>query len=99
MSILAWNCRGLGNSCTVQELFRLVREQDPLALFVVETGLDTTRLEVLRCRLKFSSMLVVSRREQGGGLALFWKQEVNIMIKSYSTHHIDTVVNEGMDDS
>jgi hypothetical protein len=99
MSILAWNCRGLGNPCIVQELFRLVWEQDLLVLFVVKTGLDTARLEVLRCQLKFSSKLVVSRREHGGGLALFWKQEANLMIKSYSTHHIDTVVNESIEDS
>uniref|UniRef100_A0A2N9ESV5 Endonuclease/exonuclease/phosphatase domain-containing protein n=1 Tax=Fagus sylvatica TaxID=28930 RepID=A0A2N9ESV5_FAGSY len=99
MSILAWNCRRLGNPCIVQELFRLVWEQDLLVLFVVETRLDTARLEVLQCRLKFSSKLVVSRREHGGGLALFWKQEANLMIKSYSTHHIDTVVNEGIEDS
>jgi hypothetical protein len=99
MSYIAWNCRGLGNPCTVQELFRLVREQDPLVLFVVETGLDEARLEVLRCKLHFSSKLVVSRREQGGGLTLFWKQEANVTIKSYSLHHIDTVINEGMDDA
>jgi hypothetical protein len=99
MSYIAWNCRGLGNPCTVQELFCLVREQDPLILFVVETRLDEARLEVLRCKLHFSSKLVVSRREQGGGLTLFWKQEANVTIKSYSLYHIDTVINEGRDDA
>lgn len=73
----------------------MVREQDPLILFVVEAGLDEARLEVLRCRLQFSNKLVVSRREQGGGLALFWKQEANVTIKSYSPTHIDTMINEG----
>ena len=54
MSYLAWNCRGLGNPGTVQELSRLVREKDPLVLFVVETGLDKARLELLRVRIGFS---------------------------------------------
>ena len=99
MSYIAWNCFGLGNPCTVQELFRLVREQDPLVLFVVETGLDEARLEVLRCKLHFSSKVVVSRWEQGGGLTLFRKQEANVTIKSYSLYHIDTVINEGKDDA
>jgi hypothetical protein len=29
MNCLAWNCRGLGNPHTIQELARLVRAQDP----------------------------------------------------------------------
>lgn len=94
-----WNCRGLGNPCTVQELSRLVREKDPLVLFVVETGLDEARLEALRVRLGFHCKLGVYRREQGGGLALFWKQEANIQINSYSHHHIDSLVNAGMENS
>ena len=71
MSLLSWNYHGLGNPCTVQELFDLVREQDALVLFAVESRLDKARLELLRCRLQFSSKLVVSRRAQGGGLVLF----------------------------
>ncbi len=99
MSLLSWKYHGLGNPCTVQELFDLVREQDSLVLFAVESGLDKARLELLRYRLQFSSKLVVSRRAQGGGLVLFWKQEAKVTIKSYSNHHIDTMINEGLEDS
>jgi hypothetical protein len=95
MSLLMWNCRGLGIPGTVQELARLVREKDPLVLFVVESGLDNARLEVLRCQFHFSSKLVVPRREQGGGLAMFWKQEAHVSIKSFSHHHIDAIIDEG----
>ena len=90
-----WNCRELGIPGTVQELSRLVQEKDPLVLFVVESGLDKARLEVLRCQFHFSNKLVVPRREQGGGLVMFWKQEAHVSIKSFSHHHINAIIDEG----
>ena len=72
-----------------------MREKDPLAVFLVETGLDEAGLEALRVRLHFHNKLGVFRREQGGGLALFWKNEAQIQIQSYSHHHIDTIVDRG----
>lgn len=35
---------------------------------------------------------MVDREGMGGGLALFWNSNVNVNIKSYSSHHIDAVV-------
>ena len=46
MNCISWNCRGLGNQGTVQELALLVREKDPSALFLSETWMDEDRLEV-----------------------------------------------------
>ncbi len=89
-----WNCRELGIPGTVQELSRLVREKDPLVLFVVESRLDKARLEVLHCQFHFSSKLVVPRREQGEGLVMFWKQEAHVSIKSFSHHHINAIIDE-----
>ena len=31
---------------------------------------------------------------KGGGLAMFWRKEINLEIKSYSKHHIDVVIIE-----
>ena len=37
MSLLWWNCRGLGNPQTIQELDDLVQAQDPVVVFLAET--------------------------------------------------------------
>ena len=71
MSCLVWNCRGLGNPQTVHELTIMVKQKDPLALFLSETKLDEKRLEVLRCYWGFAGKFVVPCRGQSGGLALF----------------------------
>jgi hypothetical protein len=99
MNYLSWNCRGLGKPCTVQELTRLVRVKAPSAVFLMETWSNEDYLEVLRCNLQFSNKLVVHSNKKGGGLALFWSNDFDVSIKSYSHNHIDAVVNEGKSDA
>ena len=37
MSLLVWNCRGLGNQYTRKELDELIQEKDPSIMFMAET--------------------------------------------------------------
>ena len=52
MSLLCWNCRGLGNRQTIQELDDLVRAQDSTVVFLAETWLDDSRLSGIRDSLR-----------------------------------------------
>ena len=61
MNLLCWNCQGLGNPQTVQELDDLIRAQDPIVVFVVETWLVEARLKVFLRNLNFGNMHVVSK--------------------------------------
>ena len=99
MSCLSWNCCGLGNPCVVQELANLVRAKDPLAVFLIETWSKSEYLEIILCHLHFNNKFVVPSNNKGGGLALFWNNSMNLTIKSFSCHHIDTVINEGQEDA
>ena len=97
MSCLLWNCRGLGNPQTVHELTIMVKQKDPLVLFLSETKLDEKRMEILWCYWGFARKVIVSSRGQSGGLALLWSKEISVSISSYSHYHIDAVMNEGVD--
>uniref|UniRef100_A0A2N9FN80 Protein kinase domain-containing protein n=1 Tax=Fagus sylvatica TaxID=28930 RepID=A0A2N9FN80_FAGSY len=99
MNCLAWNCRGLGNPRTVQELARLVRAQDLSVVFLIETWQDEGPLERLRCQLQFENKFVANSRNKGGGLCLLWKKCVNIRVHSFSPSHIDAVVDEASDNA
>uniref|UniRef100_A0A2N9J2I4 DUF4283 domain-containing protein n=1 Tax=Fagus sylvatica TaxID=28930 RepID=A0A2N9J2I4_FAGSY len=55
MNFIVWNCRGLGNPRTVQELARTVRDKDPSAVFLIETWADDPQLESLRIQLHFAN--------------------------------------------
>ena len=43
-------------------------------------------------RLHFQNCFAISREGLGGGLALLWREEVTVDIKSFSKHHVDVVV-------
>ena len=95
MSLLCWNCRGLGNRQTVQELGDIIRAQDPSVVFLAETWLDEARLGFIRDSLQFGHLHGVSKITRGGGLALFWKKDFNVSVESSSLNHIDVVINKG----
>ena len=44
-------------------------------------------------------MHIVSKQNTRGGLALFWKFEINLHIIDTSPSHIDVVINPGVDDT
>ncbi|XP_030939909.1 uncharacterized protein LOC115964800 [Quercus lobata] len=95
MSLLCWNCRGLGNRQTVQELSDLVRVQDPTKVFLAEPWLDEVRLTGLRDSLRFGHHHGVSCLTRGGGLVLFWKKDFDLQVMSSSHNHIDILINRG----
>uniref|UniRef100_A0A803M8Y9 Endonuclease/exonuclease/phosphatase domain-containing protein n=1 Tax=Chenopodium quinoa TaxID=63459 RepID=A0A803M8Y9_CHEQI len=53
-------------------------------------------MEKIKKKLKFNNLLVVScvgeGRKRSGGLALLWKDTIDVTIKSYSQNHIDSWV-------
>ncbi len=92
MRLLCWNCRGLGNPCTVRELIILNKEQGPSVLFLSETRLDSVGIEFLRVKLKMVGAFCVQRYHTGGGLAMLWFDQVDVVVSTYSRNHIDARV-------
>ena len=99
MSFMCWNMQGLGNQRTVQELAKFVRAQDPSILFLAETWADEARLKRLCDELQYDEVWVVRRVTRAGGLALFWKNSVDMEVDSTSLNHIDAIINKGKADA
>jgi hypothetical protein len=95
MSILCWNCRGLGQPRTVQELVRLVHTLSPKIVFISETRQQSNRVRNIKGRLASDNCFLVDGRGKGGGLALYWDNSIKLNIVSYGMHHIDTLIWDG----
>ena len=54
MSLLAWNCRGLGSPLVVQTLADEVRAKDPLLVFLSETKAKKSRIKGIQNKLEYS---------------------------------------------
>ena len=92
MRTLCWNCRGIGDPATVRKLRDLVEASAPLILCIVETQLAKDRVEGLAVSLGFQNSFAVASNGRSGGLCIFWKSDVNLVIKNFSQYHIDSWV-------
>ena len=93
MSTLSWNCRGLGNPRTVQEIVDIVSAKRPKLIFLMEVKIGRASIEKVRNKLCYEGMFVVDSVRCGGGLVLLWKEKNWVSLISYSKNHIDVRVN------
>lgn len=52
------------------------------------------RMKRVKEKINFANGFYVQIEGKGGGLAMFWRKEMNLEIKSFSRHHINAVVTE-----
>lgn len=80
ISFIAWNCQGLGQALTVQALSELNRRYCPSIIFLSETCMEGSRMDVLRNKLGFDSSYYVQPLGTSGGLGLWWKHEIHLEV-------------------
>jgi exonuclease III len=94
MIILAWNCRGLGQTRTVQELVQLVRTYRPNLVFISETRQNENKIKGLRGRLGLKNCITQKGKGKGAGIALFWDEHIEIKILSEGFRYFDLLVKD-----
>ena len=90
--MLAWNCRGLGSPPAVRILIYKVKSKNPILVFLVETKASLSRTKGFQQKLDLTQGIVVPSDGKNGGLAMIWKEGLDIRFKSCSNSHIDVVV-------
>ncbi|XP_021761699.1 uncharacterized protein LOC110726522 [Chenopodium quinoa] len=87
MKIISWNCRGIGNPRTVSVLRDLCWRELPYIVFVMETKIDSSRLEGIRNKCGFTDGISVCSNGLSGGIGLWWR-DVSARLVSFSSNHI-----------
>ena len=95
MSLLNWNCRGIGNLRTVKALEKAIKKEDPIIVFLMETKSSEEWMEKVKKECNMKQSWVVPSNGRSGGLALLWKDEIKVELLTYSLNHIDVLVSEG----
>ncbi|KAG7543566.1 Endonuclease/exonuclease/phosphatase [Arabidopsis thaliana x Arabidopsis arenosa] len=91
--VLSWNCQGLGNSMTVRRLEEINKKFRPDVIFLMETkNSDATVLKKLEDLNFAHSWLVSPQGHGGGGLALLWKQELELEVLKSCPNFLDTKI-------
>lgn len=91
---VAWNCRGLGNPRAVRALKELIKKEDPQIIFLCETKLTKVEWGRMKLKLGFAKCEAVDCEGVGrrGGLALLWRDSVDLSIKAVSSNYVDSWV-------
>lgn len=66
----------------------------PRYSFLSETKIDRNRIQDFRWRLGMKNMVVKDCKGKSGGLAVFWKKEINFQLRAVSGMYIDADVVE-----
>lgn len=88
MKIFSWNCRGLGRPATVRALRGFINKISPSIVFLMETKCNHNRVEEVRRRLNFHFAASFDAVGLSGGLAVLWKNDVNIVVERVSRYFI-----------
>lgn len=92
MSILSWNCLGLGTPWTLQFLKEIVLQKRPNYIFLCEIFCKNKTVEKVRNMLRFDGMVVVESQGHGGGVAMLWRNKNDVTLNSLNKNHIDVNV-------
>uniref|UniRef100_A0A803N5M7 Reverse transcriptase zinc-binding domain-containing protein n=1 Tax=Chenopodium quinoa TaxID=63459 RepID=A0A803N5M7_CHEQI len=90
---LSWNCRGLGGPRAENALKGVVSIEHPHFVFLLETKLKGKEYESIKRKLNFDHFVCVDYsgegRHRSGGLAMFWKDDLDLNLVSSSLNHMD----------
>lgn len=89
MSVLAWNCRGLGKSRTIRFLKEITQNKKPSIIFLCETLAKKQKIEELCRILHFAEYVAVEVQGRSGGLALLWRNKGGCKVLEATRNFID----------
>lgn len=72
MSLISWNCHGLGTPWASQFLKKIVLQKKPSYIFLCETICRDELVDRVRKSLGFKGMIAVAANGHSGGLAFLW---------------------------
>ena len=63
-------------------------------MFLAEKWTDEARLMLVNERLKMKNKFVAPRRNKTGCLVIFWKEDFDLIVETFSEYHIDCTLNK-----
>ena len=86
MSVIAWNCQGLGSSLADWTLTEEVRAKEPLLVFLSKTKAEASRIKGIQNKLEYIQGITVPSDERSGGLAMLWRKVWMCVLRAIPTH-------------
>jgi len=103
MKVLCLNCQVLNEPQAGRDLCSLIRREKPSLVFLSETKLHSAATKsliekVLAGKEREFFGTYVDVRMSSGGAALLWLQDIQVMLLSKSSNHVDVEIDGGDDE-
>ncbi|KAK9674044.1 hypothetical protein RND81_12G207200 [Saponaria officinalis] len=92
MNLLSYNCQGLGDDPTVVSLKKLLAKEHFDVAVLVETKLSKLEMEGVVGRLRDFEGVYGDSVGRKAGVAIIWRQGVDVTFISSSAHHVDVEI-------
>lgn len=93
MIAIFWNCRELGYPATIRVLRELCNSDRPNLLFLLETKIcNTLQIQSIARGIHFDHVHAVPANGSSGGLAISWKQDLDLHVVTSSSNFISIMV-------
>ena len=74
---------------TVGKLHDMIRSYNPMVVFLTKTKKKTSAMERLKWRLGFRNGVVMDCEGLSGGLALWWRDNIQVTVRPWCQYFID----------
>lgn len=91
MSLLSWNCRGLGNLSAIPILKDLAQTYHVDVIFLCEILVSSHQIEQFFSQSNFDSSFVVDPIDRGWSLALLQSKPFHDQLLKFSSHFINVI--------
>lgn len=93
LKIICWNCRGASSSDVTNTTIDMVRTHNAFMVFLLETRVLATRIEILKRELKFDSTYGIDARGLSGAIWLLWdSQKIQVEILPHDFQALHAIV-------
>nr|XP_021842389.1 uncharacterized protein LOC110782531 [Spinacia oleracea] len=82
MKVCVWNVRGASRDGFIPTAWNIIESQHPSIFILLETKSDDYRAKEVMMQLHFTQFKVISPTDKRGGIWLFWKNSIDLVLFS-----------------
>ncbi|XP_029145698.1 uncharacterized protein [Arachis hypogaea] len=94
MRTIVWNCQGLGRPLTIHTLKGICKSHSPEIVFIRETKNQSRQVKAKLRACSYENWHIVNPSGMAGGLALTWKDSINVQIINNGKFFVSAKVKE-----
>lgn len=95
MTLISWNCRGIGQTPTINEMWALARKWRPDIIFLSETKANNSFVSTIMHGINFNFVCIIPPKGLAGVLSMAWRFGLDLEIVVEERGCIGAIIQSG----